>query len=120
MVELDAREHRRARAVVQELGSLVEVGGVVLVAFDDDVRALPEPEVRLGVERHAADEEGRIGARDDEHVRHQRRRRRLAVRAGDDDAVPARRGAATPARRESSSAAGRARAPRSPRDSRGG
>ena len=37
VVELDVREDERVRKVVEEFGAFVEEGGVVLVAFDDEV-----------------------------------------------------------------------------------
>ncbi len=58
VVELDAREHRGSRSVVQELRSLVEEGGVVLVALDDDRTPVSQPVVALEVLQNAADHEG--------------------------------------------------------------
>ena len=100
VIELDARENRRPGAVVQELGALVEVRGVVLVALDHDERAGAVAEVGVGVHRHAADEERRVGARRHEHVRHESGRRRLAVRADDHDAVLVREHERAERRRE--------------------
>ena len=90
MVELEAREERRPGPVVEELGALVEVGGVVLVALDHHVRPGAEAEVPAVVEGHPADQERRVEPCGRQHVPHERRRGRLAVRPGDDDAVPAR------------------------------
>ena len=46
VIELERRHDERARLVVHELRHLVEVGGVVLVAFDDEVRPLPSAKLR--------------------------------------------------------------------------
>ena len=53
VIELDRRHDRRARAVVEELGALVEEGGVVLVALDDEVRARAGAIRLVEVERRA-------------------------------------------------------------------
>ena len=44
MIEFDRGENDGVRKVVQELRSLVEEGGVVLVAFEDEVLALAQTE----------------------------------------------------------------------------
>ena len=85
VVEFGAGDDRGARPVVQELGPFVEVRGVVLVAFDDEMLAVAEAEPFVEIERDAADEQARVTPRMMEHVREQARRRRLAVRAGDHD-----------------------------------
>jgi len=87
VIELDRRDERRARLVVQELGALVEEGRVVLVALDDHLGALPEPPRLAEVQRHAPDQERRVAARVVEDVRQDRRRRRLAMGSRDDDRV---------------------------------
>ena len=56
VVELDARQYRRLRAVMQKLRALVEVGCVILVAFDHHVRTTAVAEIAVVVQRHAADE----------------------------------------------------------------
>jgi hypothetical protein len=43
VVELDVREHDVVRPVDEELGALVEEGGVVLVALDDEVPVPSRP-----------------------------------------------------------------------------
>ena len=63
VVELHARQHRGSGAVVEELWPLVEVRGVVLVAFDDHVLAAAVAVVSVVIEGHAADEERRRRAR---------------------------------------------------------
>ena len=50
----------RARAVVHELGTLVEKGGVVLVGLDDEVRLAPQPRRYRKVARHPADQKARL------------------------------------------------------------
>ena len=56
VIELHRRQERDARPVVQELGSLVEEGGVVLVPLDDELATRPQPPGLPEVERHAADQ----------------------------------------------------------------
>src|SRR5262249_57139560 len=87
VVELDRRQDRRARPVVEELRALVEEGAVVLVALDDEVRALAEAVALAQVLRHAADEEAGIAPGVEEHEGEERGGRGLAVGAGDDDRV---------------------------------
>ena len=62
VIELDRREDRGVRAVVEELRALVEERGVVLVALDDEVLALAELLALAERDRHAADEQRRIAA----------------------------------------------------------
>src|SRR5947208_6753335 len=87
VVELDARQDRRARAVVEKLWSLVEISGVVLVSLDNDEWSGTVAEVAIVVERHAANEKRWIRAGGDQHVSHQCRGGCLPVRADDDHAV---------------------------------
>jgi hypothetical protein len=89
VVELDRGQDRGARTVVEELRALVEVGGVVLVALDHEVRALAQEPALAEGDRHAADEQAGIAAGLGQDVGDQRRGRGLAVGAGDDDAVAA-------------------------------
>jgi hypothetical protein len=90
VVELDRGQDQRVRVVVEELRRLVEEGGVVLVALDDEVVARTLAKRAAEVERDAADQQGRIPARRGQHLGDEVRRRRLAVRPGDGDAVAAR------------------------------
>jgi hypothetical protein len=85
VVVLDAGQDERLRLVVQELGAAVEVGGVVLVPFDDEARAGAAAEARREVARHAADQIAGIGAALAPHPRRHGGGRRLAVGAGDDE-----------------------------------
>ncbi len=60
VVELDVSEDGDVGKVVEELGPLVEEGGVVLVAFEDEgARALVDAEAGAEVFGDASDEEGR-------------------------------------------------------------
>src|SRR5262245_15807238 len=68
---------------MEELGLLVEVRGVVLVALDDEPGAASDGRVRAEVRRRAADEIAGVLAVLAEHPREHRRRRRLAVRTRD-------------------------------------
>src|ERR1051325_6714254 len=89
VVELDVVDDQRVRAVVEKLGPLVEERGVVLVAFDDELRVVAELEVLIEIEGDAADDHARVASRRLEQPGQERGRRRLAVRPGDDDGVPA-------------------------------
>ena len=70
VVELDVVDDQRVRAVVQELRSLVEERGVVLIALDDELRPVAELEVLIEVERNAAHNHARIAPRRFEQPRH--------------------------------------------------
>jgi hypothetical protein len=84
VVELDVADHEEVRAVVEELRSLVEERGVVLVPLDDRPAA-PAEAPRRAVDRLAADQHGGVEAPGGEQVGGERRRRGLAVGAGDGD-----------------------------------
>ena len=83
VVELEVVEDRGARPVVDELRALVEERGVVLVGLDHEERAVAEPRRHAEVQRHAADQEAGLEPGVLEDPGEHRRRRRLAVRAGD-------------------------------------
>jgi len=87
VVELQVVQDGGARAVMHELAALVEEGGVVLVGFDHEGTALPQPSRHAEVQRYAADQKawlqagalqnpgqhGRrggfaVGARDSQHM----------------------------------------------------
>ena len=90
VIELDVVDDGDVGQVLQELRRLVEVGAVVLVAFDDERLALADAIARAvvaEVPRDAADEHRRIRAGRGQQPPGQRRRRGLAVRAGDHDRV---------------------------------
>jgi hypothetical protein len=80
VVGVDVGHDRQDRHQVQER----RVG---LVGLDHDVLARAEARVRAGAVEAAADDEGRVDAGLGQHAGDQRRRRRLAVRAGDRDAL---------------------------------
>ena len=73
----DHREHRRQ----------VEERRVGLVGLGDEEFAVAEPRVGVGGQQPAADDERRVEAAFGEHRRDEARRRGLAVRAGDRDAL---------------------------------
>ena len=56
MVVLHPGQNQCLGTIVQKLGSTIEVGGVVLVAFDDETWARSAGEARLEVEGEPADE----------------------------------------------------------------
>ena len=53
MVELHVGDDQRLRLVVQKLGFTIEIGGVVLVALDDEPWPLADREAAVEIERHA-------------------------------------------------------------------
>ena len=85
MVELDIVQDRRVRKVVHELGTLVEVGGVVFVALDHERGSIRPSIARSEVLGDSSNQETRRESGAIEDPRHQRGRSRLAVRPGDDD-----------------------------------
>src|SRR5205085_8980487 len=62
---------------------------VVLVALDDEVRTIGHAKARAEVLHHAADKKTGAQSAHLQHPRRQTRRRRLAMRARDDERVPA-------------------------------
>jgi len=60
VVELEVVEDGGARAVVHKLAALVEESGVVLVGFDHEIPAAPQPRRNTEVQRHAADQKARL------------------------------------------------------------
>ena len=80
MIGVDVGDHREHRREVQERR-------VRLVGFGDQELALAEARVGVGGQQPAADDERRIEAAFGEHRRDEARRRGLAVRAGDRDAL---------------------------------
>src|SRR5213080_3528186 len=60
VIELDVVDDGGLRQVVHELRAFVEVGRVVLVAFDDEVIAVGDVKADAEVLHHAADEERRV------------------------------------------------------------
>jgi hypothetical protein len=88
MVEFDVAHDGEFRQVVHELRPLVEIGRVILVAFDDEMLAPGHAKTRAEILHHAADEKRRIQAAHFHHPRRKARRRRLPVRARDDQRAP--------------------------------
>ncbi|EAU67322.1 hypothetical protein STIAU_7050 [Stigmatella aurantiaca DW4/3-1] len=82
VVKLHAGQDGGARLVVQELGTLVPVGRVVLIPLHDEVRPLAHAVVARVVLGDTAHQEGRILSRVHQHVGHQRGGGRLAVGPG--------------------------------------
>ena len=89
MIEFDVVDDRDFRQVVHKLRTFVEISGVVFVAFDDEVVAVGHSKTDAEVLRDAADQKGRIESALIHHPRRDARRRRFAVRAGDDQRAPA-------------------------------
>ncbi len=87
VVELDRGENHQLWPVMEKLRLLVEESRVVFVAFDDEVETMPEPPRTPEINGHAADEKRWIAPGLGKHEGHQRRRRGLAMRSGDDDRV---------------------------------
>ena len=84
VIELDAGQDRVVGPVVHELGALVVVGGVVLVALDDERGPAALREALAEVERDAAHEQAGVAAGRLEQPRGERGGGRLAVGAADD------------------------------------
>ena len=82
VVELQVVEDQGAWSIVDELGALIEEGGVVLVRLDHEEGRGAQPRGQPEIQRHTADQEarGETGVLQDpgEHARG----RGLAVRAG--------------------------------------
>ncbi len=80
MIELDAGEDRGVRPVMDELRPLVEIGRVILVAFDDEVAAgASRTRKSAEVTNQSADQIPRLMAGAIERGREHAGRRRLAV-----------------------------------------
>src|SRR5437764_13446003 len=83
MVEFDIIDNRDLRQVVHELRAFIEVGRVVLVAFDDEVIAVGDAKADAEVLHYAAHKECRIETSLIDYPRGQTGRRGLSVLAGD-------------------------------------
>ena len=91
VVHLDIVDYENLRLIVDEFTALVEKGAVVLVALDDErSRCAAKMRARRQIARHAAHEPARIAVCNLQQIRRHGRRRRLAVRARDDDVAPLR------------------------------
>jgi len=60
VIELQIIEHERSRAVMDELGALVEEGRVVLVSLDHEIRRPAKTRAHAKVLGHAADQKSRL------------------------------------------------------------
>ena len=87
VIELEIVEDQRARAVVDELGALVEERGVVFIGFDDEELAPAEARADRKISGHAADEEPGIEPGVFEDPRQHARGGGLAMRACDAEHV---------------------------------
>ena len=88
VIELDVVDDGNIGQILQELGGLVEERAVVLIAFNDEVSSFSEAVARAAVSqvpRDASHENARIETAVHQQPACQRRGRRLAVRAGNDD-----------------------------------
>src|SRR5262245_15105590 len=84
MIEFDAGEHRRPGTVVEELGALVEIGGLVFVSFDDEMLSLPQMVAELLSPENTPHEPRRVESRFAQHPGHQGGSRGLAMGPGYD------------------------------------
>jgi hypothetical protein len=82
VVVFEVEQHRRARAVPDELGALVEKRGVVLVGLDDEERRGSRARGHAEIARDAADQEPRVEPRVLEDPGEHRGGGALAVGAG--------------------------------------
>ena len=85
VVVLHVVDRGRGGRVVPELGDLVEVGRVVLIAFDDEEPALAEAVVGVQLAQHTAEEEGGVAPCLVQRPGAHRGGRAFAVRAGHDE-----------------------------------
>ncbi len=90
VVEFDIVDDRDLRQVVHEFRLFVEICRVVFVALDDKMIAVGHAKARAEILNDPADEKARIQPADLAHPRRDARRRRLAVRPGNDQRAPAR------------------------------
>src|SRR5438552_3790742 len=60
MIELDGRQDRGAWTVVQEFWAFVEIGAVVLIAFDHKVRPLPQTKRPINIAHYGPHKKARL------------------------------------------------------------
>src|SRR6266540_3954414 len=60
MIELEGGQDRSAWTVVQEFWAFVEIGAVVLIAFDDKVRPLPQTKRAVDIAHHGPHKKARL------------------------------------------------------------
>ena len=85
MIEFQIVDDGDFGLVMDEFAALVEKPGVIFVAFDDEPLAVRKACALAEIVRDAANEKTWIQSVVLEHPRQQRSRRRLAMRAGDDE-----------------------------------
>src|SRR5579862_1227529 len=91
VIEFDGSEDDCVRKVVEKLWALIEKGGVVLVAFKNEVMSAPEVEARSEIFGNATDQEGRMQACGVEYPGQHWGCCGLAVCSGyDEDVLPAK------------------------------
>src|SRR5579872_1516778 len=83
MIKLHRRQNERVGKVMQKLWSLVEESSIVFIALEDEVLTLSQLKTTTKVFRNPADQERRLEPRGMKHPCQQGGRRRLAVRARD-------------------------------------
>ena len=87
MVELDGGEHRRPGVEVDELGALVEKGGVVLISFQGHIAAPAHPVIGLEIFGDAPHHEAGVQPQGEEEPTDEGRGGGLAVGAGHHQAL---------------------------------
>ena len=88
MVELQRGQDRGAWTVVQEFWAFVEIGTVVLVAFNHKVRSLPQAKGPVDIAHHGPNKKTWLIASVLEQPGNERGRGALAMRASDHHRVP--------------------------------
>src|SRR5436309_1782599 len=83
MVEFHTGQYRRARAVVQELGALVEIGRLVFVPLNDELLSTPQLKAPLLAPENSTDQPGGVPSLLPAHPGHQSGGSGLAVSSCD-------------------------------------
>jgi hypothetical protein len=83
MIEFQIIQNHTARAIVQELGALIEERRVVFVGFDNEKRRLAEPCAHPEIAGHATDQEAGCHTRLVQNPGQHRTGGGFAMRAGD-------------------------------------
>src|SRR6185503_16291559 len=89
MIKFDVVNDRNLRQVVHKLRPLIEIGGVVLIAFDNEIVAIRYTKANAEVLRHSTNEEGRIKSTLIQNPSRNAGRSCLAVCAGNDQGASA-------------------------------
>src|ERR1700756_5235708 len=90
MIELQRSNDQIVRVIVKKFRSAIPERRLVLVAFQNELRSAPEPITLSEIFRNAANQEIWTPSRAVKNPRQHRRRRRLPVRAADDNRMPPR------------------------------